>query len=292
MPRRRRFKPHPHIQHKTLVDFEVVLEEERRVGGPIVFVFSRSLVEGSDSAQEEISHRIAGDVAIEDEVAGPAELIRNIHSIARYLSAELQAVAPQDYARPVAPLEPVPHKRRFEVVADLKEARDRDLLNGRQGRIQRQPHAQVFHARHARRRAAPRVNAVVAEVEFVQHRRAEGPRPGERRILRSHARLVTPASVREQVIVIEDRGVPEMVNKVTSAQTILDSQLVINLRDALIQLLRDVAGEYDLAGSPHSGYELQYVYRRRVKPVYRNLVVWKAGGLDCGVAGSGQQRIL
>ena len=68
-----------------------------------------------------------------------------------------------------------------------------------------------------------------------------------------------------------------MVDEVASAQAILDAQLVINFRDALIQLLRDVAGEYDLAGSPHGGYELQYVYRRRVKPAYRNLVVWKAG---------------
>src|SRR5262249_43819194 len=96
----------------------------------------------------------------------------------------------------------------------------------------------------------------------------------------------------EQVIVIEDRGVSEMINEVTSAQTIFDGQLMINFRDALIQLLRDVAGEYDLASSPHRGNELQYVYRRRVKPVYRYLVVWKAGGLNCGVACPTQQRIF
>src|SRR5262245_61184296 len=124
MPWRRRLKPHPHIQSETLVDLEVVLEEERRVGGPIVLVFSRPLVEGSDSPQVDIGHRVASDVAVEDEVAGPAELIRNIHSIPRDLPAELQAVAAHHQARPVAPLEPVPHKRRFEVVAYLKETRD------------------------------------------------------------------------------------------------------------------------------------------------------------------------
>lgn len=53
-------------------------------------------------------------------------------------------MAAQDYACPVAPLEPVPHKRRFEVVADLKEARNRNLLNGRQRRIQRQPHRHLW----------------------------------------------------------------------------------------------------------------------------------------------------
>ena len=100
------------------------------------------------------------------------------------------------------------------------------------------------------------------------------------------------ASVCEQVIVIEDRGVPEMVNEIASAQAILDAQLVINFRDTLIQLLRDVAREYDLAGSPHGGYELQYVYRRRVKPAYRNLVVWKACCLISSVAVPGLQRIL
>src|SRR5262245_32548693 len=95
-----------------------------------------------------------------------------------------------------------------------------------------------------------------------------------------------------------------MVNGVTAAQAILDAQLVINLRDALIQLLRDVACEYDLAGSTHRGYELQYVYRRRVESAYRNDVqsqrvvgrgarrVADASVLHGGVAGAGQPGVL
>src|SRR5262249_56088326 len=108
MPWWRRFIPHPHIQRKTVVDFEVVLEEERRVGGPIVLVFSSPLIKRPDAAQEEIGHRIAGDVAVEDEVTGPAELIRNIHSIPRDLSAELQPLPAHPPPPPLAPPQPLP----------------------------------------------------------------------------------------------------------------------------------------------------------------------------------------
>src|SRR5262249_35042532 len=88
MPGRRGFVAHPQVQREIRAHFEVILEEERRVGGAIVLVLARPLVKCADAAQEEIGHRTPSHVAIEDKVARAAEFIRNIHAIARNLTTE------------------------------------------------------------------------------------------------------------------------------------------------------------------------------------------------------------
>src|SRR5262249_39450492 len=144
-----------------------------------------------------------------------------------------------------------------------------------QSGIERQSHPQLFRAGRPTGRSTARMDAVVTETEFVQQRWTDRSRPRQGCILRAYARLITAAAVREKVPIVVNSIVIEMINEVTSGQSVFRSQLMIDLRYDLIEILADIAAEHDPAVTANVGNVLQYIDGDRVKPACRNLVVRK-----------------
>ena len=65
------------------------------------------------------------------------------------------------------------------------------------------------------------------EVEVVQQRGAEGPRPGQYAALAAHARRQRGVAVRQQVRWIVGAGILEMVDEVPPAEPVLFAELVV-----------------------------------------------------------------
>src|SRR5262249_17334788 len=85
VPRGRWLIAQPQVKGQWRAHFECVLEEQSRVGRPVVPILAGPLVEGSQLAQQEICNGVAGSgrgVCPKHIVAGPAELVHDIHTIA------------------------------------------------------------------------------------------------------------------------------------------------------------------------------------------------------------------
>ena len=118
---------------------------------------------------------------------------------------------------------PLPDERRFEVVADVEVAARVDLRNRRLVRIDRQPDAQLLHARDVvGRREAARVHAVVSDTDFVERRVRQRLFHDPTMFCARDARLQRRIAIGQQVAFGVGRVVGEVIEEVAHAELILD----------------------------------------------------------------------
>src|SRR5688572_18483950 len=118
MPRWRVLVPQTQVQRQPRRHSEIVLNKRGPVPHVVVLVLARALVEALDIPEEEVSNRVAGSTAVEDEVSGSPELVSNFNRVTLRFAAGLDIVFPFYPSESIVHLEAISHERCLEVVAD------------------------------------------------------------------------------------------------------------------------------------------------------------------------------